>query len=297
MKALLGVLLTLATATASDSAKAALVSPFHPDQKVYFDPITVAGVRPQDVTFSSKNGARLHGWYFTNKSGSSPKAILVQFHGNAENVTSHFAALAWVLDHGYDFFIFDYQGFGKSEGKPTVDGAVEDGVAAVRLMSQRAPGRPIVLIGQSIGGILSVKVTSLLKSEVPIAGVVVDSSFASFVDMGQKMVPSMPRWSVKLAAPSDAPFENAPAEVSPVPAIVMHAEDDSVVPFSFGQALFSKMKEPKEFWTIPRGGHIRSLVIPEIQVRLMGRLSEILSPNQGGEPPSPTAPPVPESSN
>src|SRR4051794_28452662 len=82
------------------------------------------GYRPDRVSFASEDGTRLSGWYFKAK---DPKGVIVFFHGNGENISTHFAALVWVLDHGYEFFIFDYRGYGASEGELDRAGAVSDG--------------------------------------------------------------------------------------------------------------------------------------------------------------------------
>src|SRR5690606_22141072 len=109
------------------------------------------------VFFKAKNGNQLFGWYFKNRKGVSPKATVVFFHGNAENLSSHYLSLAWLVDYPYDFFIFDYQGYGRSHGDPSPQKTVEDGIAALELMNERAPGRPLIVFGQSLGGAIALR--------------------------------------------------------------------------------------------------------------------------------------------
>ena len=157
---------------------------YHPTHHQYFDPLKL-GLKPDVVTFASEDGVRLSGWYFQNRDHKLPKALVVFFHGNAENMTSHYTTLVFLLAHEIDFFIFDYRGYGLSEGHPTPRGTVDDGIAALRwarfhITDVLRKEVPIVVFGQSLGGAIALKSVIEAKDRIPIGEVIVDSTFSSY---------------------------------------------------------------------------------------------------------------------
>src|SRR5262249_589270 len=113
--------------------------------------------RPEELHFSSPSGKDLVGWYFTAHPETPPKGVIVLFHGNGQNLSSHFSLLYWILDHGYDLFVFDYPGYGLSAGDPSPRGTVEAGVAAMRWVQNRKPRAPVIVYGQSLGGAVALR--------------------------------------------------------------------------------------------------------------------------------------------
>lgn len=218
-------------------------------------------LKPEDVEFVSEDGTRLHGWYFHAQPEARKNCTLLFFHGNAQNISTHFFSLYSAPIHGYDFFIFDYRGYGRSEAKqPSPEGTVADGRAALRWLKARAPERPIVVFAQSLGGAIALRSVLDLKDEIAPKAVVVDSGFSSYQAVGRAVLARS--WVTWLFQPfawialSDrlAP-EDGLWRLPPVPLLVIHGDRDPTVPFSMGERLFTKAHEPKEFWRIPGGGH------------------------------------------
>lgn len=232
---------------------------YHPTSETYFDP-KQGGLSYDDVSFSSQNGRKLHGWYFRTAARKKPKATIVFFHGNGENLTSHFATLAWILPYGYDYLIFDYQGYGSSEGEPSPEGTVQDGIAALRFVKGRAPESPLVVFAQSLGGAVALRTLIELKGEVPVRLVVIDSSFLSYQAAGRSVLSQhwltwiLQPFSTLVLSDAWAPGERV-AEISPTPLVVLHGDQDQVIDFKLGERLFEKAKEPKEFWRVENGRH------------------------------------------
>lgn len=229
-------------------------------------------LQPEDVDFVSEDGTRLHGWYFSAskvKSGHAqsrfqPGCAILFFHGNAENLSTHFFTLYSAPLRGYDYFIFDYRGYGRSEGKPSPGGTVQDGRAALRWLQARNPGRPIVVFAQSLGGAVALRSVLDLKAEAaaegPVRLVVVDSSFASYRAVGRKVLSgSWITWLFQPLAGILLSDEFAPEKdlhnLAPVPLVVIHGDKDQTVDFSLGEKLFAAASEPKEFWRVPGGRH------------------------------------------
>lgn len=233
---------------------------YYPSQKVFVKPENIVGRAPESVTFFSDNGKSLHGWYFRNKRSPTPKGLLVFFHGNAQNITTHFAALHWILDEGYDYFIFDYQGYGDSQGRPSPRKMVQDGRQALFYAARRRPGVPLIVLGQSLGGAVALSSVLEVKDSIPIAALIIDSSFLSYKKVAQKTLarhwltwPAQPLAFV-LLSDHYAPRDQV-SQLSPIPLLIFHGDKDTTVPFELGEDLYQKAKEPKKFIPVPGGRH------------------------------------------
>lgn len=217
-------------------------------------------LQPEDVYFQSNDGVRLHGWYFKSPSRQPARCVILQFHGNAQNLSTHFFSLYSAPQKGYDYFIFDYHGYGQSEGTPSPEATVADGHAALRWLKARHPDRPIVVFGQSLGGAVALRTVLDLKNEIPVKLVVVDSTFSSYRSVARSVLAhnwfTWPLQPLGWLLMSDA---QAPAKdlhkLSPTPLIVIHGDRDPTVDFTHGERIFELAKEPKEFWRIPGGLH------------------------------------------
>ena len=120
------------------------------------EPATPANwnLKYDDVDFRSTDGTRLHGWFLPGKTSQKPKGTVVFSHGNAGSIGHHLAFITWLADAGYNVFMYDYRGFGKSGGTVDRAGMLEDVKAAFAYVSQRPDVDPTQLIslGHSLGG-------------------------------------------------------------------------------------------------------------------------------------------------
>jgi fermentation-respiration switch protein FrsA (DUF1100 family) len=230
---------------------------YYPTHELYYDPARF-GLEPEEVRFASPEGPRLYGWYFQ---GEQPaKATVVQFHGNGENLSSHYASLAWIVKHPYNLFIFDYQGYGRSEGSPSPENTVKDGIAALEWAHRKDPKLPLVVVGQSLGGAVALKAVIDGKDHLPIRFVAVDSTFPSYKGMAREVLSrSWLTWPFQwlgllLFSDRYAP-EGEIGKISPIPLLVIHGDKDQTVELEMGKKVFAEAREPKEFWEIHGGGH------------------------------------------
>lgn len=218
-------------------------------------------LQPQDVYFTSEDGVKLHGWYFKSPKFPKPKGVILFFHGNAQNLTTHFFSIYHAPDMGYEYFIFDYRGYGESEGSPTPKGTVMDGRAALRWIKHQNPNLPLFVFGQSLGGAVAMRTVLDLKAEIPVDLVIVDSTFASYRSAACSVLSnSWLTWIFQpigwLIVDNSQGVKSDLKKLSPIPLVVIHGEEDPVVNFSLGEDVFAAAVEPKEFWKIPHGRHI-----------------------------------------
>ena len=204
------------------------------------------GLDYQDVYFPSEDGTRIHGWYCPRENA---RAVLLYFHGNAGNL-SHRARLLHHFQRQLRVavLIFDYRGYGRSEGVPTVDGVLDDGRAARTFLSQHAGvgQSAIVLMGRSLGGAVAVQ----LAAESRPRGLILESTFSSLKDVASHHYPRL----ASLVPPDKLDSASRIAQYHG-PLLQSHGEADRTIPFSSGMRLFRAANEPKQFVTVPGGDH------------------------------------------
>lgn len=204
------------------------------------------GVSVEDVSFRAADGVQLHGWFIA---APDARATLLWFHGNAGNLTHRLDNIRQLKPLKLNIFIFDYRGFGKSEGTPDETGLYLDSQAAydVLVNTRKIPPQSIVLFGRSIGGVFAADVAS----RNPVAGLILESVFTSARDMAKTIYPLIPiGWAIrsKLDALARVPHLQ-------MPKLFLHGDRDEVVPYRLGRELFEAAAEPKRFYDIKGAGH------------------------------------------
>lgn len=195
----------------------------------------------EDVHFASADGTKLHGWYRELK--TPPRAYLLYCHGNGENVAYLGEYLAWLADKfELTVFVFDYRGYGRSEGSPAEVGILADGDAAQKWFAERAKIKPqdIVLMGRSLGGGVAVD----LAARNGARGLILQNTFTSMPDAAAYHYPWAPvRWLMKNRYNNLERIANYSG-----PLLQSHGDADTVVPFALGQKLHAAAIGPKQFY-------------------------------------------------
>ncbi len=205
------------------------------------------GLRYEDLSFTTDDGERLHGWWVPAPHGQSRGHVLF-FHGNAGNISHRVVDAQLLAAEGFDVVLFDYRGYGRSSGRPSEEGTYRDGRAALRALRSRPGVDParVFYLGESLGG----GVALALALEVPPAGLALRSAFTSVKAMGRLHYPLVPGFIVPDAYPS---LRRIPALRCPL--LVLHGDRDDLVPLGHGQALFAAAPEPKRLEVLPGAGH------------------------------------------
>ncbi len=202
----------------------------------------------EDVFFTSADGTKLHGWLFEHP---SPRAVILYAHGNGDCVAYLGPYLSALRDKlRVTIFVFDYRGYGRSEGSPAEPGILADGDAAQRWLAERTGKRldAIVLMGRSLGGGVAVQ----LAVENGARGLILQSTFTSMPDAAAHLYP----W-----APVRLLMKNRYDSLSKIgryrgPVLSSHGTADELVPYELGRKLFEAAPgDRKEFFTIEGGNH------------------------------------------
>jgi len=204
------------------------------------------GLSYDDIYFTDEMGVRLNGWFIPSRPGD---LTLLWFHGNAGNISHRLENIRLVHEKiKAHIFIFDYRGYGRSEGQTSEEGTYKDAQAALHYLrtQKRIDGNRLVLFGRSLGAAVA---THLAMHEDALA-LILETPFASIQEMAKVAFPFLPigrflrtRYDVLGMIPKAKP-----------PVLVMHGDQDDVVPYTQGKKVFDAAREPKEFYTI-RGAH------------------------------------------
>jgi len=204
----------------------------------------------EDVTFKAADGTKLHGWYVPHQ---APRAVILFAHGNAGNVSTRAKTLKELNErHDAAVFIFDYRGYGKSEGTPNEEGLLQDARAARKWLARRTglDEHEIVLMGRSLGGGVAVD----LAAKDGCRGLILESTFTSMPDVAGRLLPLLPAgWLMtqRFDSLSKIPNYNGPLLQS-------HGDRDQLIPIAQGKTLFKAAKGPKRFVVIKGSGHHNS---------------------------------------
>jgi fermentation-respiration switch protein FrsA (DUF1100 family) len=220
---------------------------FFPDRYPSGDWSPHLPVAPEDVYFTTPDGVRLHAWLFRAAPPDAP--LMIYFHGNAGHLAGRGPIAAEFASRGVSVFVFDYRGFGRSEGRPSESDVHIDSLAAydvARAHTGTHPGR-IVLYGESIGGPYAARVG--VQREACCA--VIENSFPSLSRMANALYRPMPMgWFARGLLLTQSWLNSAGR-----PVLVTHGKRDEVVPIHLGKELYDGLSVEKEWFASEMAGH------------------------------------------
>jgi fermentation-respiration switch protein FrsA (DUF1100 family) len=215
---------------------------YYPSRSQSGDPASV-GLAFRDIAFSAEDGVKLHGWLIP---GRTPTTLLYS-HGNGGNITDRLSIARILSDQlGVGLFMYDYRGYGRSEGAPSEAGLVRDAIGArAAVLREGVTPEHVVYYGRSLGAAVSVD----LALAHPPRAVVLESPFASVRAVANAVIPGAgflfrTRWDTL-------------SKISHLraPLLILHGDADEIIPYAQGRAIFEAAPEPKTFVTIRGGRH------------------------------------------
>ncbi len=248
-------MLSIATALTCGCRSLGPASPLRPvERAVVFQPAkypagnwTPDDLAFEDAWFEAEDGTKLHGWYVPH---AQPRGVVLFCHGNGGNITVLAESLRILNQrHRLTVMSFDYRGYGRSEGKPSEAGILQDARAARGWLARRsAVAEPdIILMGQSLGGGVAVD----LAARDGARALVLASTFTSLPDVGASHLPwLLPRWNMTMRMDSLSKIGQYHG-----PVLISHGDADEVIPFSQGEQLYAAAPGPKQFYRQPGGRH------------------------------------------
>ncbi len=235
------------------------------------------GLDFEDLTLRTNDGVSIAAWYVPHV---DPKGSVIFCHGNAGNMSDRLHSVKLLHGMGLNVVIFDYRGFGRSEGRPSEQGTYEDAEAAWRYLIETRGESPrrVILFGRSLGGAVAIELATRVEqtpSSIHPTALVVESTFTSLVDIGRLHFPFLP---VRLLLTYRYESIDKVPRIT-CPKLFFHGKDDTLIPFVNGRKLFDAAAEPKRFVETP-GGHNEAgfTYSPDFTDRLAMFIDEVLSP-------------------
>ena len=219
---------------------------FFPERDLLQDPGD-SGLEFDEVFFRAADGVGLHGWFVPGRG----ETTLVWFHGNAGNISNRVDNLAELHSRlGVNIFIFDYRGYGRSEGRPSEQGTYLDAEAALAYLRSRegVVQDRLVLFGRSVGSAVAAEAAT--KNEA--YAVILESPFTSIRAMAREHYPFLPGLGAIVRTKYNTLAKMGNIHV---PIMVLHGDSDKIAPFHMGRELFEAANPPKRFYGIEGAGH------------------------------------------
>jgi fermentation-respiration switch protein FrsA (DUF1100 family) len=247
------------------------------------------GLAYEEASFAAADGMTLTGWYLP---AARSWLALLYSHGNAGDIRDWVHAAPPFVEAGISLLIWDYRGFGRSEGRPSEQGLFMDGAAAWDWLRGRAAaeGLPAAMLGKSLGSAVAIHSAAELSGtgDEPLA-LVLDSAFTSMREIVTSLAPMVP-WQQHVdpalfgKTPDDSPtlasaiprlyesLEKTPRIACPT--LVVHGGRDTLVPLEHGRRLYNALPGPKKMEVIAAAGHNDISIYPQYMAAIVGFLKE-----------------------
>lgn len=216
---------------------------FYPTRELEITPAEAGLSQYHDVMIATPDGEKIHAWYIQPEQAFDleSRRVVLFCHGNGGNISHRLETARFVVDLGAPILLFDYRGYGRSEGKPSEEACYADAKAAYDWLTteQKIASRDIVVFGRSLGGAVAVD----LARRVDCGGLIVESSFTSSADMGRRMFFGLP---VGFLVRHKFDALSKIGGIS-CPVLVTHSPEDDIVPYEMGERLFESAPEPRQF--------------------------------------------------
>ncbi len=257
---------------------------YQPSTQIYTDPARV-GLRQRDFSIPRPGGGKLAAAWIERPDSIASRGLLIQFHGNAQNLTAHWTSFHWAVHRGWKLLSWDYSGYGASDGKPSRAQIAQDAHAFLGWVSDSILPRhrgPVVLVGQSLGSAILLRAFPEWKDRDKATLVVSESGFPTYRSIARDIVSR--HWLTWIAYPfvpllvSDA---ESPApwipRIAPTPFLVLSCKDDRVVPAHLQERIHA-MAPGSFLWTAENCRHIGTLRADSLRIRfeaLVDSLSQV----------------------
>lgn len=241
---------------------------FYPERGLAYTPALLQ-LDYRDLYLHAADGTRLHAWWLPAKAGVAPKGTVLHLHGNGGNLASHLGGSFWLPAQGYQVLLLDYRGYGLSEGSPSLPAVYQDIDAAFAWLEQAAEvqGRPLFVLGQSLGGALAAHyLAEQPQRRAGLTALILDAVPASYRDVARDLLSSAwLSWPLQVPLSRLVPDADSAIHAMPrlegLPLLIYHSVDDPLVPLSNGLRLYQAARPPRLFQPT-RGGHAQTFADP-----------------------------------
>ena len=229
-------------------------------------PVTpdAADILYEDIYLDTADGLKLHGWKLNAEEGKLDKGRAEQktagtilfFHGNGDNVSTQLPNTFWLAKEGYDLYVFDYRGYGQSEGKAELDATINDMELMIAYVAKQLDAdEKLIVIGHSLGGSMSIYSVANSDYRDRIKALISVEAFSDYHDVTQDVLSNswlfwLFQWPLSFTIDNSYRPLDYIASISPIPVLILHSESDEMIEMYHADRLYQAAKKPKSFQLI-----------------------------------------------
>ncbi|PHS56923.1 MAG: alpha/beta hydrolase [Sulfurimonas sp.] len=216
---------------------------YFPSKNINTNPEAI-GLVYESIIFQADDKTKLHAWYIPKKGA---KTTLLFLHGNGGNISHRLDSIKIFNSLEMNVFIFDYRGYGNSEGETNEQNTYDDARSAWNylLNNKKIKAEDIIIFGRSLGGTIAANLASSLKAKA----IILESTFTTAKEFASDVYPFVPGFLVHFTYETTRYLKDIN-----YPILIIHSEDDDIIPFKYAKAIFENANEPKKFVKI-KGSH------------------------------------------
>lgn len=252
---------------------------FYPETQKFREP-SLFGLRFSERVLQDEMGPNLVFWDLP--SVGSYKGTILFLHGNAGNISTHLPSVVWLPERGYRVIIFDYRGYGGSEGVADIVGMHNDAARMMRYTAQQEPNpNRRILFGQSLGASITLYTANDYTKEIPFKVIIADSPFSSYRAIAREKMSEF--WLLyPLQMPLGWMFSDEYAPINhvgdiKVPVLLLHGDKDEIVPPHHSADLCVALGGHCALWVVPEATHIAALARRDVRNRLVEWIESVPS--------------------
>jgi len=255
---------------------------FQPTSVRYSDPAR-HGIALEDLYIPSTDGVVLHGWHLPAQGQARGSALFL--HGNGENISSHIGSVYWLPAYGYEVFLFDYRGYGRSTGTADLDGVMQDAQSMIAYARDHlsAGHKGLTVLGHSMGGSIAIYALAQLPDRHGINALVSVDAFADYRQVTRDALSGhwltwAFQWPLSLTISNRYRPADYIGRLSPLPVYILHSADDEIIPPEHAELLFQAAGRPRYRYYL-RGGHNQILALSPNRKQLLEILDAVDAPS------------------
>ena len=232
----------------------------------------------EDQYIDTEDGVKLHGWKISADKKKTGNILF--FHGNGDNVSTQLPNTFWLAKEGYDLYIFDYRGYGQSEGEAELNTTISDMELMIgHAVQQLSEDEKLIVIGHSLGGSMAIYSVAHSAYRDKIEALITLEAFSDYHHITQDILSKswlfwLFQWPLSFTVSNAYSPLDSIGLISPIPVCVIHSENDEMIEMYHADRLYEAAKEPKSFKLID-SNHSNVLVTKENRQVLFDYLSEL----------------------
>lgn len=235
-----------------------------------------ADISYEDIYLDTADGLKLHGWKLRADRSERNELVnenkiagtILFFHGNGDNVSTQLPNTFWLAKEGFDLYVFDYRGYGQSQGVPDLDDTISDMERMIaHVVQQLSENEKLIVMGHSLGGSMAIYTVAHSEYREKIRALITIEAFSDYHDVTQDILSNswlfwLFQWPLSFTVDNSYRPLDSIGLIAPIPVAIIHSKSDEMIPIYHAERLFEAADVPKTFLLI-NSNHSNVLIAKE----------------------------------